>query len=149
MVSVATSTDNPNINNVMDEYCANPTLSSSHYSQNQNYDNSMISNYSTSTAAKNDVAPPPPYMTTYATSSNQRPLAQHQITSTSGGTHTYPSTYGSSPAQPHHMDTPSTSQLQRTINRTLLGGNESTMLSEQHQQHPGFFSSGGRETTIC
>ena len=150
MISVATSTDNPNINNVLDEYSMNPTSSSSYYNPNQdtqNYDNSMISNYSTSTAAKNDVDPPP-YTTSYSTNSSQKPLAQQPNISTSGATHMYASTYGNSPAQPHNMDTPSTSQLQRTINRTLLGGNESTMLSEQ-QPPPGFFLSTGRETTIC
>merc|ERR1711993_159229 len=98
----------------------------------QNFDNGMISNYSSSTA-NNDVAPPP-YTTSYSTNS-QKPIAQPH-TSTGGSHLSYATAYGNSQAQ-HPMDTPSTSQLQRTINRTLLGGNESTMLSEQ-QTPPGF-----------
>lgn len=139
MVSVATSTDNPNINNAMDEFPSNaPT---SYYTSNQhhqNFDNSIMASYSSSAA--NDAAPPP-YQTTYSQRSASQP---HTST---GGSQMYVTTYGTQQAQ-HMMDTPSTSQLQRTINRTLLGGNESTMLSEQQQQ-PGMFSSTGQETTIC
>ena len=151
MISVATSTDNPNINNVSEEYVMNPTPSSSYFNPNQNtpnFDHSMTASYSTSTTINKDGAPPP-YTTAYSTNSSQRPLPQQPNSSTSGAPHMYASTYGNSPAQPHNMDTPSTSQLQRTINRTLLGGNESTMLSEQQQPPPGFFLSTGRETTIC
>ena len=131
MVSVATSTDNPNINNAMDEFPSNaPT---SYYTSNQhhqNFDNSIMANYSSSTA--NDAAPPP-YQTTYPTNS-QRSVSQPHTSNE--GSQMYVTTYGTQQAQ-HIMDTPSTSQLQRTINRTLLGGNESTMLSE------------ALETTIC
>ena len=147
MVSVATSTDNPNINNVIDDF---PTTqnSSLYYNPNQishqqNFENNMISNFTSSTAS-NDVAPPP-YSTSFS-SSSQKHLSIAQPSS-SGGAHMYA---GSSPypqAQ-HHMDTPSTSQLQRTINRTLLGGNESTLLSDQQPQQ-SFYSSPARETTIC
>ena len=149
MVSVATSTDNPNINTIVDEFSMGASAaapsSSSFYNanqNNQNFDSSMIANYSSSTA--NQTAPPP-YTTSYSTNS-QRHIAQpHPST---GGSHMYVNTYSNPQAQ-HSLDTPSSSQLQRTINRTLLGGNESTMLSEQQQQPPGFFPSSGRETTIC
>lgn len=153
MMSVSTSTDNPNINILPEEYPSNVASSSAFYSRNQhgpNVETSMNSSYCSSATANNDAAAPPPsYSSAYAVSS-QRPMAQHPISSTVNA-HMYVNAYAN--AQEQHtnpnMDTPSTSQLQRTINRTLLGGNESTMLSEQHQQHPGFFSSGGRETTIC
>ena len=146
MVSVATSTDNPNINNVMDDYSTNQN-SSVYYNPNQitnqqNFENTLISNYSSSTA-NND---PPPYCTSFSTTIQQKHPSIAQPSS-SGGTHLYSGSIPHSQAQ-HHMDTPSTSQLQRTINRTLLGGNESTMLSDQQPQ-PGFFTSPGRETTIC
>ena len=144
MVSVATSTDNPNIN-VMDDFSTNQNASvyynPNQISNQQNFDNNIISHYSSSTAGK-DFAPPP-YSTSFPSQMNP-PIAQP---SSSGGTHMYSGTTPYSQAQ-HHMDTPSTSQLQRTINRTLLGGNESTLLSDQQPQQ-GFFTSPARETTIC
>ena len=112
-------------------------------SHQQNFENNMISNFTSSTAS-NDVAPPP-YSTSFS-SSSQKHLSIAQPSS-SGGAHMYagPSPY---PQAQHHMDTPSTSQLQRTINRTLLGGNESTLLSDQQPQQ-SFYTSPARETTIC
>ena len=147
MVSVATSTDNPNINNVMDDFPTNQSTSNyynpNQISHQQNYENNMISNYSSSTAS-NDLAPPP-YSTSFPINSQKQPsIAQP---SSSVGAHLYTGSTPYSQAQ-HHMDTPSTSQLQRTINRTLLGGNESNLLSDQQPQ-PGYFTSPARETTIC
>ena len=142
MVSVATSTDNPNINCEQDEYSSN--LPASYYTSTQhqqNLGNSMMANYSSSTS--NDAAPPP-YQSSYLPNP-QRIISQPHAAA--GVSQVYVTTYGTQQPQ-HIMDTPSTSQLQRTINRTLLGGNESTMLSEQQQQ-PGIFSSTGQETTIC
>ena len=145
MVSVATSTDNPNINNAIDEFASNaPT---SYYISNQhpqNFENSIMANYSSSTAKD---SAPPPYQSTFPTNSQRSVPQPHTST---GNPQMYVTTFGAQPPQ-NIMDTPSTSQLQRTINRTLLGGNESTMLSEQQQQpqQQGFFSTTGKETTIC
>ena len=152
MMSVSTSTDNPNINILPEEYPSNVASSSAFYSRNQhgpNVETSMNSSYCSSATANNDAAAPPPsYSSAYAVSS-QRPMAQHPISSTVNA-HMYVNAYAN--AQDQHtnpnMDTPSTSQLQRTINRTLLGGNESTLLSDQQPQQ-GFFTSPARETTIC
>ena len=142
MISVATSTDNPNINNptILDELSPNvPTTYFNANQHNQNFDSSVISNYS-STA--ND-AYPPPYQTSYHPNAQRSHTQPHH---SSGGSQMYVTTCGTQPTQ-NIMDTPSTSQLQRTINRTLLGGNESTMLSEQQQ--PGIIASSRKETTIC
>ena len=143
MVSVATSTDNPNINNpaMLDEFPL--TVRTAYYStneRNQNFDSSVISNYS-STA--NDASPPPSYHPSYHPTSQ---TSHMQPQPASGVSKMYVTTYGTQQTQ-NIMDTPSTSQLQRTINRTLLGGNESTMLSEQQQ--PGIIPSSIKETTIC
>ena len=114
MVSVATSTDNPNINNpaILDGFPQ--TVRTTYYStneRNQNFDNSVISNYS-STA--NDASPPPSYHPSYHPTSQ---TSHTQPQPSSGVSQMYVTTYGTQQTQ-NIMDTPSTSQLQRTINRT-------------------------------